>query len=116
MGQNIIDELIRGIGHKRRLIENGDIEGLINLFENVGSPGYRNLASTTSDPCLQPIFLLLAEVNAFLAYLLQCIRDPNEAAELVCNALSYKAQRINSCCAPTPYVVLVQTKQMLSSK
>lgn len=79
------------------MIESGDIQGLSMSLENDGAPQLRNLARTTRDPCLQKAFLLYAEVDAFIALLLQSIRDPHQAAEIVCNALSFQAQRINEC-------------------
>lgn len=106
MGQNVIDGLNEGVLQVRDAIEISDIQGLSNLFRNVGSAGFRNLAPTTSDPCLQRVLLSLSEVDSLVGFLLQCINDPNEAAELACNTFSYKAQRINSCCASTAYVVL----------
>lgn len=90
----------------RDLIEIGDVQGLSIVFENVGAAGYSSLVSTTADPCLQHMFLTLAEVDSFVGFLLQYIGDPNVAAEIVCNALSYKAQRVNSC-PSNAYIVLV---------
>lgn len=105
-GQNVIDELNEGILQVRDLIEIGDIQGLSILFRNLGAAGLINLAANTSDARLQQVFLLLAEVDSFVSFLLQYTSDPNDAASLVCNTYDYKAQRINSCHAATAYVVL----------
>lgn len=107
VGQNVIDELNEGVLQLRDLIEIEDVHGLSVTFKNDGASGYRNLATTTSDPCLQRVSLSLAEVDAFVAYLLRCISDPIVAAEIVCDALSYEAQQINSCRTASAYVVLV---------
>lgn len=96
MGQHVIDKIIEGTLQLRDLIEIGDIQGLSNLFKDEGVASFRSLATTTSDPSLQRILLSLDEVDIFVGFLLQCISDLNEAAELVCNTLSYTAQRINS--------------------
>lgn len=96
-GQLIIDKLNGGIKELRVLIANGDIQGQSAMFRNVGSAGLRNLATTTTDPCLQQVLLSLAEVDACVSYQLQFIQNPIEAAGIVCNVLNYKAQRINSC-------------------
>lgn len=106
-GQHIIDELNKGVLLLRDLIEIGDVQGLSTSIENVGAAGYRELAAITSNPCLQQVFASLAEVESFVAYILQYIRDPNVAAEIVCNALSYQPPRLNSCSTATAYVVLV---------
>lgn len=106
VGDQIIDELNAEIFQLRDLIGVGDVRGLSNLFQNVGSPGYRNLASTTSDPCLQRVSLSLAEVEAFVASLLQCTTDQIQAGDIVCNTLDYEAQQINSCRAASSCVVL----------
>lgn len=106
-GQQIIDELNEGVLQLRDFIEIGDIQGQSNNLGNLGAPGSRNLVATTSNPCLQQAFLSFAELESFVAYILQYISDPNEAADIVCNALNYQAPRLNSCSASTAYSVFV---------
>lgn len=107
MGENQIDDLNKGVLQVRDAIEIGDVQSISNLFENVGAAGFRRLATTTSNSCLQRVLLPLAEVDSLVGFLLRYISDINEAADIACNALSYKAQRINSCCASNGYVVVV---------
>lgn len=106
-GQIGINNLIEGVRELNVLIGIGDIARISRNFENIGAVGLRNLATTSSDPCLQQIFPRLAEIDSFVANLLLYTTDPNKAAEFACNALKYKAQRINSCRAASAYGVLV---------
>lgn len=96
-GQIGIAQLDQGINQLRYLIERGDVQGISNNFANIGAAGLRNLATTTTDLCLQETFLALAEIDLFIAYIIQFIGDPFEVAEIACKTLDYKAQRINSC-------------------
>lgn len=105
-GQQLLDKFNEELLDQRDLIEIGDIQGLSNISKN-GVAKNKILATTTSDPCLQQVIPLLAEVDSFTAFILQCTRDPNEAAEIVCNTLNYKAQRLNSCRASTSNVYVV---------
>lgn len=108
VGAQIIDKLNAEILDLRDAIELCDIQTLSNLFANVGSPGYRNLATTTSDCCLQEVFLELSNFEAFVASQLQGTLDPNVAAEIVCSALNYEAQQISGCScinAPAAYLI-----------
>lgn len=101
-GESGVNQLIEGIGQLQVLVDIGDVSRISCNFADIGAAGLRNLASTTSNRCLEQVFLLLAEVDSFVAYIIQFIRDPYEVREFVCNTLNYKAQRVNSCNAAPP--------------
>lgn len=96
-GQLIINKFDEGVVQLRALLLRGDIPDISYNLLSYGSAGFRSLATTTANPCLVEVFLLLAEVDAYAAYQLQFIQSLTEAANIVCNLLNYKAQRINSC-------------------
>lgn len=104
-GDSVVDQLINGVAELNGLIVAGDIPRIAANFESIGAAGLRNLASCTSNLCLEQTFLLLAEVDSFVAVILPYISDRAEVAEIVCNTLNYKAQRLNSC-LPSPCVIL----------
>lgn len=96
-GQISIDKLIKS-GHEfEYLIASGNIQRISSEYETIGAAEYRKLVVATADPCLKGVFLSLADVCSFVSFILQDIRDPVEAAEIICNELNYEALRINSC-------------------
>lgn len=78
----------------KALIGIGDAQGLSNAFEN-GALKLRSFAATTADASIKQVSFSVAEVESLVAFLLQCIKDPIEVAEIVCNALCYEGQLIN---------------------
>lgn len=83
----------------RNLVRNGDIQGLSDNFQNAGAAGLKELSTTTYDPCVKQALLKASLVASFVAFLLQSIQDPIQAAGIVCNCLEFNAQLINSCSA-----------------
>lgn len=95
-GQGIIDQFKEGIKQLRQLIVIGDVSGQASNLRDIGAVGMRKLATTTSDECLQGVFLHLAYKDEQVAGQISG-RDPQTSANAVCNLLNYKAQRIQRC-------------------
>lgn len=96
-GQTSINKLDVGIDELRNSIKSGDIDALSSNFKNIGAPGMMKLETTTTNACLKQAFSELDKIDENVATKLQNIRNPNEAARLVCDTLNSKAQILLKC-------------------
>lgn len=96
-GKRGIKKLDEGIKQLRVLVTNGDIKGQSSNIENIGVPGLKKLAASTTDPCLEQILPELVKLDESVALRLKSIRKPSEAAKITCNLLNSKAQEIKRC-------------------
>lgn len=96
-GQTIIGQFNAQINQFKSLIASGDIKSQSEYIKNIGSTGMRKLATTTTDPCLRRSIYIIVLLDEGVAYRLQTVRKPSQAAQLNCNLLKAKAQQLKRC-------------------
>lgn len=96
-GNELIDEVNEGVDEVKNSIVNGDINGLITLFQTVGARGLRELIVSTTNACVKHTLLEFQNIDENVVCQLRNIRDPVAAGRLVCNTFSFKAQLLNKC-------------------